>query len=557
MDDQALVARARRVAGVAARRARGEIRDASARERARQLRDHVTSFVLPRAESLDAPLLVALLGSTGAGKSSLMNALAGHVVSAAGVLRPTTRDAVVLAREDDARSLLAGPLAAMPRDRLAVVDRGAAHDGVVIVDAPDIDSIERSNRELADALVEAADVCVFVTTAARYADRVPWDVLGRARERGLPLLIVVNRLPPDEADRADVLSDVDRLVREHGLVGLREGDVEIVPIVEGAVDAGGQRLEERAVAPVRARLDALVADRDERRRVAARALAGALAGLAPLAGRVADDAGRERDEVLAVRAAVGAAYEEELAVLYAALRDGRFLRAEVLRQWHSFVGADQITRLFASGLQRVAGWVGALVRGTPAAPVALVEREATSDLVVLAAARASEAARRAASALAASSAGADALAADPGLWSATPGFAEALEPRIHDWVGRIADDVRAKGAEKKRLAFGASLGVNALGVAVMLGVFVHTAGVTGAEVGVAAATGFLNQKLLEALFGQAVMTELVDRARADLHTVLRDAFAAERARSESALADPDELAEVAAELRASVAAQAA
>src|SRR5215204_5121296 len=62
--------------------------------RIRQLRDHLTGHVLPRARSLDAPLLVLLLGPTGAGKSSLLNTLVGFAASPAGVIRPTTREVV-------------------------------------------------------------------------------------------------------------------------------------------------------------------------------------------------------------------------------------------------------------------------------------------------------------------------------------------------------------------------------------------------------------------------------------------------------------------------------
>src|SRR5215217_3852869 len=65
-----------------------------AARRIRQLRDHLAGHILPRARSLDAPLLVLLLGPTGAGKSSLVNALAGRAVSQSGVLRPTTRELV-------------------------------------------------------------------------------------------------------------------------------------------------------------------------------------------------------------------------------------------------------------------------------------------------------------------------------------------------------------------------------------------------------------------------------------------------------------------------------
>ena len=84
--------------------------------------------------------------------------------------------------------------------------------GVAVIDAPDIDSVERDNRELADLLLEAADLCVFVTTATRYADLVPWQVLRRAQERGLPLVVLLNRVPADERDREVVLADARRLL---------------------------------------------------------------------------------------------------------------------------------------------------------------------------------------------------------------------------------------------------------------------------------------------------------------------------------------------------------
>jgi tRNA U34 5-carboxymethylaminomethyl modifying GTPase MnmE/TrmE len=73
---------------------------------ARALRDELVAqledYLIPRLEQQDAPLLVVVGGSTGAGKSTLVNALVGHEVSAAGVLRPTTRSPV-LRRPDPAR----------------------------------------------------------------------------------------------------------------------------------------------------------------------------------------------------------------------------------------------------------------------------------------------------------------------------------------------------------------------------------------------------------------------------------------------------------------------
>jgi hypothetical protein len=94
--------------------------------------------------------------------------------------------------------------------------------------------------------------------------------------------------------------------------------------------------------------------------------------------------------------------------------------------------------------------------------------------------------------------------------------------------------------------------VNVVGVAVMLAVFAHTAGLTGAELGIAGGTAFVNQKLLETIFGERVMAELVERARTRLDAILETLFGRERARFERAVPAPQELRDVAAALRGSV-----
>jgi hypothetical protein len=113
----------------------------------------------------------------------------------------------------------------------------------------------------------------------------------------------------------------------------------------------------------------------------------------------------------------------------------------------------------------------------------------------------------------------------------------------------IAEDIQAHGRSKRSVARGASLGVNALGTGVMLATFLHTGGLTGAEVGVAAATAFLNQKLLSALFGEAAMVELVSAARTRLAGALAATFDEERARFDALLAPSGELDALSAELR--------
>ena len=550
-----LAERAEVIAALADRRAALVREDDApgAKERARQLRDHVRAYVIPRARALESPLLVVLLGPTGAGKSTLMNTLARATVSRTGVLRPTTREAVLLATDADAAVLRRGALAGIDAGQIVRAPATTAATGMAIVDAPDLDSVERANRVIADALVEAADLGIFVTSAVRYADKAPFDVVQRIAARGLPVLIVVNRMPADGSDQRVVLDDLRRVLKDTALRGIDDAQVQIAAIAEGRVDPSGEHLEADAAAPVLQRVDELARDRERRLALARRALEGALAGLDPLLSAVAADVERAAAEGEALRAITAKAYDAELSALFEELRGGTFLRTEVLRHWESYVKADQITRFFSRGLGRIRGTIITAIRGMPEAPVGVVEKEVTSDVVAVAVARATEAARRVASEWSSRAGPADQLARDPSLWSASPELAVRIRPRLHDWVASIATDVQARGAGKRDLAFGVSLGVNALAIAAMVGVFAHTAGVTGTELGIVAATGFLNQKLLQAIFGEAAMREMIAGARERLEALLGDEFLKERGRYDRLVADPAALRALAGELRAATA----
>lgn len=523
----------------------------AAGRRIRQLSDHLGSHVRPRARSLEAPLLVMLLGPTGAGKSSLFNALVGRAASRTGVLRPTTRELVALVRPEDRDSLTGpgGPLAGLGADQLRLLVDETAPEGVVLVDAPDVDSVEHANRELTDRLVEAADLAVFVTTATRYADRVPWEVLGRVRERGLPLTAVVNRMPPGDESRTIILEDLRRLFEEGGLGG-DDQPLELVPVAEGSLDPATEGLAADAIQPLRDRIDALAADRDSRLTLAARALGGALAGLEPQLRTIADDLEHGAIDADRLRRLATDAYERELGGLRDDLSRGTFLRAEALRQWQEFVGADELTRMFATGIGRVRGALSSFIRGRQEAPVAEVRDQTLDDLVALARVRLAEAARRTATAWAEEPAASRALESHPEAWTVSDDVEGRLGERLRAWVDTIAEDVRTTGGGKRTLARGASVGVNAAGIGVMLATFSHTGGLTGAEVGIAAATGFLNQKLLSALFGEAAMVEMIQRARQRLVDLLGDTFRDEVARFDALTSDPAVLRGLAEELRA-------
>ena len=547
-----LIERSERLADLAQQRLGLAPTSSPARERARQLRDHLEGFVRPRAADIEAPLIVLLLGPTGAGKSSLLNAIAGAEVSKAGVLRPTTREAVLYASESDAKHILSGDrLRLIAGDRIIHVPAPESSSGVAVIDAPDIDSVERDNRQLADVLLEVSDLCVFVTTATRYADLVPWQVLRRAQERGLPLVVLLNRVPGDARDRDVVLADARRLLSE---AGMNEADetLDLIAVTEGDVDARVNGLARETVRPLLDRIAQLTTESEERRSVAMDALAGAVRGLAPLVHAVADDLEHEAIDAEALRRIAETAYADELAKLSHDLRGGVLLRAEVLRRWHDFVGADQVTRFISSGLGRLRGLLLTAFRGTPTAPVAIVEEEMASTLEALALRHATEAARRTASAWSERSDAAVLIDGDAALWSASDRFAPAIREGLATWMRATIDDVRAGGGRKRAVAQVAALGVNAVGVAVMLGVFAHTAGLTGAELGIAAGTAYLNQKLLEALFGERAMEQLIEQARSRLDALLTSLFAAERERFDALAPRPAALHELAVKLRASV-----
>jgi len=217
------------------------------------------------------------------------------------------------------------------------------------------------------------------------------------------------------------------------------------------------------------------------------------------------------------------------------------------------VGADQMTRFFSEGIGRIRGAVAAVFRPATA-PVAEMRAATTDDLLAVARLEAAEAARRTATAWAEEPAMAPVMAEDADLWLPSPDFDTRLRGRIEGWIESIVEDIQVNGRSKRTLARGASVGVNVLGTSVMLGTFLHTGGLTGAEVGVAAATAFLNQKLLAALFGEAAMAELIAGARMRLQDALTETFDEERARFDRLLPAAGALPGLAADLRSAASA---
>lgn len=258
-----------------------------------RLLDQLDDHLLPRLADLSAPAIVVVAGSTGAGKSTLVNSVLGTEVTQAGVLRPTTRRPVLVHHPADAELLSQHPVL----DAVEVVAHEAVPRGLAILDAPDIDSVLESNRATAHRLLEAADLWLFVTTAARYGDALPWRVLDDAVRRGASVAMVLNRVPREAL----------QTVRTDLLTRLRERGMSSVPLFVVA-DVGPHTglLEPTAVAPVKRWL-AMLAGPDRARSVISRTLRGSLQALRPWVDELAEAvqaqaeaAGRVRAELLVV-----------------------------------------------------------------------------------------------------------------------------------------------------------------------------------------------------------------------------------------------------------------
>ena len=394
-----------------------------------------------------------------------------------------------------------------------------------------------SNRELAGQLLAAADLWVFVTTAARYADAVPWELLAEARERKTALAIVLNRVP------ADAVTAIERDLRAMlGRAGLR--DVMLFVIEEGPLAAG--RLPDAQVGEVRKWLRGLAADAEARRAVIRQTLSGALDSLDARVASLAAAVDRQAAAAEELRAAAEAAYGAAVAEVDEGVRSGTLLRGEVLARWQDFVGASDWMRSLQSGISRLRDRLTAAVRGRPA-PDEQLHEALESSVETLLRTAADRAAERTFVAWRGIAGGVALLRGrERELDRASAGFADRARGEVRDWQGYVLDLVRTEGAGRRTTARFLSLGVNGAGLAVMIAVFAHTGGLTGGEVVVAGGSSAVAQKLLEAVFGDAAIRALAARARDELEQRAARLLAEERARFDALVEDvapaPDEAA---------------
>ena len=539
-------------------------------ENARGLRAHVLNqlddYILPRYDQLDAPLLVVVGGSTGAGKSTLVNALVGAPLTRPGALRPTTRDPVLIHHPADARwftdqrvlpSLArvhgdgtvppSGNTAAVPPSGAAAGSAGGAalrlqpHEGMrpglVLVDAPDVDSVVDENRQLAGQLLAAADLWIFVTTANRYADAVPWELLRDASRRQVVVAVVLDRVPPPVME--EVSHDLAAMLAAEGL-----GRAPLFLLAESPLDERGM-LPRASVADLANWLDTLTVDAAARAAVVRQTLAGATTNVAAQAATLADAAEGQARSAVELRERIDVAFTTSNVM--SSLADGAMLRGEVLARWQDFIGTGEFFRSLESRVGRLRDQFTAFVTGRPQ-PEAEVQEASGQGLHALLHAEADAAAERAQQSLRQDVTGRSLLAGRD--WGrATPGFDERAAEQIRQWQGFLLDLVRGEGQNKRTTARVLAFGVNGVGVVLMIVVFASTGGLLGGEIAIAGGTAVLAQKLLEAIFGDQAVRRLAEAARDNLDERITALIEAEKARFMDLLGPAVEGEDLAAHLR--------
>ena len=487
-----------------------------------ELEDQIQDYLLPRLQRLDAPLLAVLGGSTGSGKSTITNSLVGSNVSTAGVLRPTTRSPVLICHPEDQNWFTSTDiLPDLPRVTGGQQEPGQQQEaasssvlrirptktmppGLAIIDAPDIDSVEEANRELATQLLAAADLWLFVTTAVRYADAVPWDFLGRARDRGTTLSVIINRVPPGAG--AEIVPHLESMLREHGL-----DQISVFEIEQTELD-DQKRLPETAIAPLLDMLHELANSAEQRAVIIRATLDGALASVEPRATTIADALHKQDQAVEEIRLAMEAVYTAAKAQMAAEIADGSLLHGEVLDRWQELIGTADLMRALQSRITWARNRISGILRGKKEQTIE-VQGEITSTLEQIVLDHADAAALEVTQRWSQLPGGKQALGGNASLERASEDLARSIASEIRSWQDDILDLVRKRGEGKRSIARALALGINGVGVALMIVLFAQTGGLTGGEVAVASGTAAISQTLLNALFGEQAVRDLTEAAR--------------------------------------------
>jgi hypothetical protein len=295
----------------------------------------IREYLVPRLDDPLAPAVAVVAGPGGTGKSAILNAIARRPVSDSGVMRPTTTEPIVWGPRSRPESEWRVFLHRLREQTGAELDVVMGDDPltehVIFVDTPPVDLVRADGRIPALEALGLADICIFVTSASRYADASGWMYLEAARRRGVPILHVINRLSQDPEVAEEVL--IDYVARLHGRDLLMEPDTSLVfPVVSGEIDATTGGPSAAAVGALRGEL-AELAHSEFRSAIINQTVLATTHAVAQRARRVGAELAVEVQERADFDEAVVTAYREQSRALAADLEAGRFAELADAESW--------------------------------------------------------------------------------------------------------------------------------------------------------------------------------------------------------------------------------
>ncbi|MCP4228217.1 MAG: ABC transporter, partial [Actinomycetia bacterium] len=237
-----------------------------------------------------------------------------------------------------------------------------------------------------------------------------------------------------------------------------------------------------------------------------------MASIGPRTGTVIAAAEEQTRIADGLRLVVDEVYESARNDLGTDIASGNLLRGEVLDRWQELIGTAELMRVVQSRIGRIRDRIAGFVTGRTIA-TSEVQGEITSTLERLLVDHADAAALLAVTRWRSAPGGRQVIDDDRSLERSSPEFRAQIGSEIRAWQDDILGLVRDRGASKRATARALALGLNSIGVALMIVLFAQTGGITGGEIAISAGTAGLSQTLLTAIFGEQAVRELATEAR--------------------------------------------
>lgn len=479
----------------------------------------LSDYVLPRVRRPDIPLLIAVAGSTGAGKSTLVNSLVGEQVTTTGVRRPTTNSPVLACNPADVDWFSeASFIPTLPRVRqqglampgkdgmLVLAATEAMPAGVALLDTPDVDSAVAAHHEFAAKFLDAADLWVFVTTSGRYADARVWEFLQVARDRDTSLAVVLSRVP--RKGRRQLLDHFGAMLEANGLSNAARFAIPETDQIEG------ERFTSNVADHIRGFLADVAGEAEQRDRVSRRTFIGVIDSFRTRVPELARQVEAQIETGRTLSSAVDDAYAAAEKHIDTSLGDGSLLRGSLLARWQELAAGGELAKSMRPRKKkrsRKAHEVQ-LERGERIEALERAVRDALEALVVSTGERASEQVEQRWRQV---SGGGD-LAAKALQVPGSGMLAQELRKEIDEWRVEIAEMTAVDGATKRSVARFVTFDHDVVALVMIIDLLGYERSHSGGGAHAADTSGPSPQRLLKGLFTAQSLRGIGRSARENL-----------------------------------------